>query len=123
MVSWYVPAHDHRLEAEHADGVVELGDRLVRGERRDDGDGLETVTVVGEHSGVVRVQGAGRRLAKLVVGVAEHGQARGRVEEREVEADLLEASVEQLGQHHGHAVDAERVAEEHPSGEIALAPS
>ena len=85
----HYPAHDHGLEAEHSDGVVELGHRLVRGERRDDGDGLKTIAVVGEDSGVVRVQCPGRRLAKLVVGVAQDGEPRGRVEQHEVEANLL----------------------------------
>ena len=115
------PAHHHRLEPEGADGVVELGHRLVRAERRDHGDGLEPVAVLGEDSGVVRVQRACRRLAQLVVRVAQHREPRGRVEQREVEADLFQTLVEQLRQHHGHAIERGRAAVEHPRRQIALA--
>src|SRR4029077_15529237 len=41
------------------------------------------------------------------------------VEQREVEANLLHATVEQLGQHHRDAVQPERIPEENPRGKKA----
>ncbi len=119
--TWHHPAHDHRFEAEDADGVVELGHRLVGTERGDEGDRLQTVAVVGKDARVVRVQRPTRRQAQLVVGVAQDREPRGREEQGEVEADLLQALVEQPGQQDGHPVEPERVAEEHPRREVARA--
>ena len=83
--------HHHRLQPERPDRVVELGDRLLGRERGDDRDRFEAVAVARVHLRVVGVQGARDRPAHLVVGDREHGQAEARVQQEEVEADLLGA--------------------------------
>ena len=91
--------HEHDgLESEFDDGMVEFGDGFLGRVDRDGGDRLETIAVAGVHLGVIAVQRTRQRHAQLVVRHAGH-EAIGGVDHREVDADLVESPVHQVGQH------------------------
>ena len=98
------PAEQEAAQAE-AGGVVELGDRLVGVVGRDDTDGEQPVVVGGVRLGVVAVARAGDRSPQLAVVHRHHGQAEGGVEDRDVDADLVEPIVQQTGEHGGGAIE------------------
>ena len=95
--------HD-RLESELTDGVVELGDRFFGRVRRNRGDRLESVAVAGVHLGVVAVDRMRKSTSQLGVRHRRHQPIR-RVHHREVDAELVEAPVHQVGQHDGRPVE------------------
>ena len=98
-------AHHHGLESEPLDRVVQLVDCLFGREHGDHGDRFEPVTELGESFRVIRVERACRGLANFVVRASKHGQAVARIEQREVDADLVEPCVHQLRQRRGHPVE------------------
>ncbi|MGR6999032.1 hypothetical protein ACU686_14285 [Yinghuangia aomiensis] len=85
--------------------MVEFGDGFLGGEHGDRGDRGETVAVGAVDLGVVAVECAREGAAQLVVGKLGHREAVGGVEDREVDADLVEALVHQVRQHAGGAVE------------------
>jgi hypothetical protein len=97
--------HHDCLQAEGADGVVELGNGLVRSERRYGRDGLESIAEVAVRLGVVDVERAGHRLSQFVVGHAGDREAVCGIEQRVVDSDLVEALIHQRRQHRSRAID------------------
>ena len=100
----HVAGEEHRLEAEHVDRVLELLDRLGGGVHGDRRDRRETVGELTERVGVVAVERPARATTDaLVLEVKEH-EADAGIDHGEVEADLVEPLVEQLGEHRGGEV-------------------
>ncbi len=85
--------------------MVELLDRLLGGEGGDDRHRFEPVAVVGVDLRVVRVQSSGDRAPHLFVGHREHREPEARIEQQEVEPELLRAAVRERRQRDGHAVE------------------
>ena len=103
----HVAREHERLEPERG-RELELLDRFVGRVHRDHAGRDHAITEPGEHLGVVEVVRARRRAPQLVVAHArqrDHLQAGARVDDREVEADLVESLVEQARQHGGAAVE------------------
>ncbi len=92
--------------------MLELGDRLVGGERGDARHRHDAVAVRAIRLGGVHVERPRQRRPQLVVGEMDRGEPVRRVGDRNVDADLIEALVEELRQHRGRAV--ERVARRYP---------
>ena len=87
--------------------VLELVDRLVGGVHGDLGDGEQPVGELGEHAGVEPVERPARAAAvALVVEVAEQ-EPEARVDDADVDAELVEPLVQEAGEHGGGAVDGE----------------
>ena len=83
-------------------------DRFFGRVHRDHADAGHAVFETGEHVGVVEVVRTGRRPAQFVVAHArqrDHLEAEARVDDRVVEADLVEALVQQPRQHRGAPVE------------------
>ena len=95
--------HDH-LHAQFADGVLELCKGLVRRVHGDHGGGGHAVCIRREQLRLVTVEGSACRDAGLVVRVAGHAEAGRRKEDREVDAELRQALVEELRHHGGGAI-------------------
>ena len=109
--AWHGPQHvtgEHCCLQPESDRVLQLLDRLRRGVHRHDRGGCQPVVQTTEHLGVVQVEGARRRPAEVVVWHArqrDHEQAHARVDDAEVEPDLVHALVQQPWQHGGGAVE------------------
>ena len=93
------PGQHDGLEAELPDGVLELVDGLLGREGRDARHRFEAIAEVGVDLGVVAVEGPGHGPAQLVVGEGGDRQAVGRVQQGEVDAELIEAVVQEIGEH------------------------
>ena len=114
-----VAGHEGGLEAELADGEVEMLERFggrVHGDRGGDRDAIAQVTHV---LGVVRVERPRRHVAHLGIGLAQYRQAGRGVDDREIDAELGQTLVEQLG-HEGRC-PIERVAWGAPPGNCLAA--
>jgi hypothetical protein len=85
--------------------MVELGDCLVGCERRDHRDWFEAVAVVGERVRVVDVQCARERLAQLCLELVNDDEAGRRVQEHEIETELVETVIEEPRQRGRHTVE------------------
>ena len=101
--------------AEHADlgaellgDEFELGDRLFRVVHRDDRGRRHPVAEILEIVGRDDVVGADHRAPRRVVLDARQAQPGGRIDDREIGADLVQPLIEQMRHHRGGAV--ERVA-------------
>ena len=100
------------VAAEHADLRAQLpgdefqfGDRLVGGVHRDDRRRGQPVAELGEIIGRDDVVGADHGAAGGVVLNARKAQPGGRVDDDEIEAELVEAVVKQARHHRGGAVE------------------
>ncbi len=93
------PSHDHRLQPQFADGVVQLVDGLIRRERRDHGDRQEAVTVAGVDLRGGAVEGAGQRRAQGLVVEGRRDEPVGRVEHGDIDAQLVQAAPQEARQH------------------------
>src|SRR3954447_10719621 len=101
-------AHHHRAQTELADRVLELGNRFFGCERRNARDRNDAIAVGTVGLGHVAVEGAGERRAQLVVSEVDRGEPVGGIRDRDVDADLIQPSVEKRREHRSRAV--ERVA-------------
>ena len=110
------PAEEEALEPQLAGGVVELGDGLVGVVGRDDPDGDQPVGVRAVGLGVVAVAGPGEGAAQLGVVDRHDRQADGGVEHGDVDAQLVEAFVEQPGEHGGGPVEGVAGGHAPPAG-------
>jgi len=98
-------AREHAdFRAELLGGEIHLRDRLIRRVHGDDRRGGETVPELLEILGGDDVEAADDGAAGLVVGDAVDAESRRRIDDREVDADLLEAVVEHPRHHRGGAV-------------------
>ena len=96
---------EHRgLESELAHRVLELVDRELRVEHRYQRADRRAVAVRGEQVGERAVRGSAPQSDQLVVGRLQVGEGHRRVEQREVDAHLVEALVEQRGEVRGRTV-------------------
>jgi len=100
-----VSGEDDGLEAELADGMVELRDRLRRRVHRDERRRRHAVGEITELGRQVTVEGAACRLADLGLAYAEGEQAIGRIADGVVDAEVVESRAEQAGQHGGRPVE------------------
>ena len=98
----------HRLESELPGGEVDLGDRLLGGVHRYERGRLESVPESGEEVGEVAVGGPAHRAPQCIVADLEEPQGPRRVDQHEVDAQLAEALIHQLGQIGGGAVEGIR---------------
>ena len=96
------------MNPELAGGEVDLGDRLIGRVHRDERRRLESVPEPGEEVGEVAVGGAAHRPPQRIVADFEEPQGPRRVDQHEVDAQLAEALVHQLGQVGGGAVEGVR---------------
>src|SRR5205085_11909300 len=98
-------AAEHRdLIAELLDGVIELLDRLLGSMHRDDRRRGHAVGEIAEILGRDDVVGAAGSPPSLAVADPRYPKAAGRVDDREVEPDLVEALVEEPRKHRGREV-------------------
>src|SRR5207247_2243246 len=88
------PKHDHPV-AQLSDRVVEFRNRLVRSARRDDGNGREALPIRREHVRGHPVVGARGVTVQLVLRDGVDREAEARVDDREVDAQLGQALVQQ----------------------------
>ena len=84
--------------------MIHLGEGLLGREHGDRRHRDQPVRVRAEGLGHVGVERAGEGPAQLVVGEGGDGEAVGGIEDRNVDPDLVEALVKQLGHHRGGAV-------------------
>lgn len=104
----HVAGAQHRLEPELGHGVLELGDRFLGCVHRDGGHGCQAVRQRSEGLGVASVEGPACPAAvALVVGV-EEDEPEARVHHPEVDADLVEAVVEQPREQRRGEIDGPR---------------
>ena len=82
----------------------ELGDRLVRGVHRDDRRRGQAIAQAAEVIGRDDVVGADHGAPGGVVLDAREAQPGGRVDDRKIKADLVEAIIKQARHHRGGAV-------------------
>ena len=90
--------NEHRLEAQLPHRVLQSGDRLLGSVHRHHRRRGEPVGDVGERLGVISVERPACRLAELGVLGAQEGHPHRRVDDREVEAELVEARAQQPGE-------------------------
>jgi hypothetical protein len=89
-------AAEHRdLVAELLDGVVELLDRLLRRVHGDDRRRGHTIGKGAEIFGRDDIVGAASGAARLAIADARHPQTAGRIDDCEIEPDLVEALIEE----------------------------
>ena len=98
------PGEHHRLEAEFANGVVELGDRFLRREHRNGRNRREPIFVARITLCVVAIESPGHRAAQVVVRESRDRQAVSWIEQRVVEAEFVHPAVHDLRGHRGRAV-------------------
>ena len=89
--------HHHGLQPELDDGVIERGERLGRGVHGDDRDGLHPVAMATADLREVAVVGTRDPDPQLVVGRAEQAERAGAEQQGEVDAELIEPLVQQVG--------------------------
>ncbi len=89
----------HRSQPELPHRVLELLDRLVGREARDAGDRGHPFAVVSVDLGQVAVERPGHDPPQLVSGQGRHREPGRRVEHGEVDAELVEARLEQPREH------------------------
>ena len=119
--SWDGSIEHDRLETEFDNRVVKLAQGFVGREGWDDRYGFEPVPVPVEDLGIVPIERPRPCPADFVVGVRQQWQTEARIEQRIVDPDLIESSVQQFGQRHGHSVECVlgRKAVEHTHWEEA----
>jgi hypothetical protein len=104
-VPQHQPADQHRAQPELDHGVLELGDRLIRCVRRDHRNGEQPICVVRVDLGVVAVARARDAATHLLVVEGHRDETERRVEDGEIEADLVEPLVQEARQHRRGAVE------------------
>ncbi len=100
----HVAREQHRLEAELAHGVLEVGDRLVGGVHRDGRYRHHAVAELGERVGVGAVQRAARAAPLLLVDVVHEDEPEARVRDAHVDPELVEPLVHELRAQRGREV-------------------
>jgi len=98
-------AQHHRLQTECAYGVFQLFDCFRGRVHRDDGGGRDPVGVGAILVGDVAIEGTAGSAAQFFIFDRADEQAGGRIENREVEAKLVEPLVKQPRQDRGSAVE------------------
>jgi hypothetical protein len=98
-------AHHGDFQAELADRVAELVDGLLGRVHRDDRGGRDAIGEIAELVRDIHVEGAAHRAAHLVVLDPRRDQSRARIENREIEAELIETLVEQPRDDSGRAIE------------------
>ena len=93
-------ARDHRdLQIERVDRVLQLLDGLGRGEHRDRCGRRHPVRVFAVELGHHRILGAAAGASNVLLGLVEEEEPEGRVDDGEVEPQLVEPLAQQPGQH------------------------
>ncbi len=113
------PLHEarqhHRLETASPHRVVELLEGLLRGEHRDDRHRRHAIGMSHPMVGVVVVEAPTASAPGLLVGVSLRVDADGRIQDGEVDPELVEPPVHQIGELRGREVEpavAQRLAPE-----------
>ncbi len=109
------PTEQERSQPERAVGVLELGDCFLRCVRRDDPHGAQAIAVRRVALRVVPIACPRQRATHLVVVECHRHQTQRRVQQREVDADVVEALVQQLRQHRGGAIERVHTRQRPPS--------
>ena len=110
------PAQHDRPKTEIDHGVLELGQRLLRCERGDARYRDQPVGVGGVLLGQVGVERGRHGLAQLGIADVDGDEAVGRVQDGDVEAELVEPLVEQAREHRSRPVEGVTRGDAPPRG-------